>query len=48
MNKRQYLMIEAIMTAPEGITREEINNSKTFKGFILGNNETNEISNNKS
>jgi hypothetical protein len=33
MNKRQYLMIEAIMTAPDGITREEINNSLLTFGY---------------
>ena len=33
MNKRQYLMIEAIMTAPNGITREEINNSLLTFGY---------------
>lgn len=33
MNKRQYLMLESIMTAPEGITREEINSSLLAFGY---------------
>lgn len=33
MNKRQYLMLEAIMSAPDGITREEINNSLLPFGY---------------
>lgn len=33
MNKRYYLMLEAIMTAPDGLTREEINNALQADGF---------------